>query len=307
MHLAEGMLPLEQAVGWTAAGAATLAWSIRAELKTRKDAATSPIVMAGVTSLLFAATLLPLPVPVVGATSHICLTPVLALMIGIRRIIWPTFFVLLLQAIFFAHGGLTTLGLNTVTLGLLGPLATVGLWELCQRINLGNGLGLGIACGGGDLFVYIADAVVLGFALGDVAPLGTTITGVILGFAPVQVPLAILEAAVSVGMVRMLATRRPDLIPTSLHGLRKPAMAGPSVMLTVFTLVLSGCSYEGIDGTIFGATAESAGRPPLDSMLDFSQGEVGLAMSILILFGLGFIAGRCWERLFSGGHDALPR
>ena len=32
----------------------------------------------GVVSLLFAATLLPLPVPVLGATSHICLTPVLA-------------------------------------------------------------------------------------------------------------------------------------------------------------------------------------------------------------------------------------
>ena len=231
----------------------------------------------------------------------------LALIVGVRRIIWPTFFVLLLQAIFFAHGGLTTLGLNTLSLGVFGPLATIGVWALFQRVGFGNGLGLGIACGIGGLFVYIVDAVVLGFALGDVAPLSTTIPGVILGFAPVQVPLAILEAAVSVGMIRMLATRRPDLIPESLHGLRKPAMASPSVMLVLLTFLVTGCSYEGIDGTVFGATAESAGRPPLDSMLDLSQGEVGLAMSILILFGLGFIAGRCWERLFGGGRDALPR
>ena len=68
-----------------------------------------------------------------------------------------------------------------------------------------------------------------------------------------------------------------------------------------------GCSYEGIDGTVFGETAETAGRPPTDSLIDLSQGEVGLAMTILILFGLGFIAGRTWERILSGGHDALPR
>ena len=38
-----------------------------------------------------------------------------------------TFFVLLLQALFFAHGGLTTLGVNTLTLGVLGPIVTIGL------------------------------------------------------------------------------------------------------------------------------------------------------------------------------------
>ena len=47
--------------------------------------------------------------------------------------------------------------------------------------------------------------------------------------------------------------------------------------------------------------------PPTESIVDLSQGEVGLAMSILILFGLGFLAGRTWERYLAGGHDALPR
>ena len=58
---------------------------------------------------------------------------------------------------------------------------------------------------------------------------------------------------------------------------------------------------------MFGATAEGAGRPPTDSIVDLSQGELGLAMSIVILFGLGFVAGRIWERLFGAGRDALPR
>ena len=79
------------------------------------------------------------------------------------------------------------------------------------------------------------------------------------------------------------------------------------VMVPLLAVGLSGCGSEGIDKTVFGATAEKAGRPPTDSIVDLSQGEIGLALSILILFGLGFIAGRCWERVFGGRRDALPR
>lgn len=307
MHLAEGVLPLDQALAWSAVAAPALVWSIRGEQRARQETASSKVIMAGVTSLLFAATLLPLPVPVVGATSHICLTPVLALVVGVRRIVWPTFFVLLLQAVFFAHGGLTTLGVNTVTLGLLGPLATAGLWALLRRIGADGAWGLGLACGLGGLSVYVADAVVLAAALADTAAPMTTFTGVLLGFAPVQVPLAVLEAVASVGIVRLLASRRPDLLPDSLRTVRNVSTSVAIALMLTISNGLSGCTYEGIDGTVFGATAESAGRPPTESIVDLSHGELGLAMSIVILFGLGFLAGRSWERLLGGARDALPR
>ena len=312
MHLAEGVLPLEQAAGWTAVAIPALVWSLRGEQLSQDDGRSTSLVMAGATSLLFAATLLPLPVPVVGATSHICLTPVMALVVGLRRILWPTFFVLLLQAVFFAHGGLTTLGINALTLGLVGPLATVALWTLLRKCGVHNSLGLAIACGAGSLGVYVADALVLGLALADVAAPGTTFAGMLLGFAPVQIPLSVVEAVASVGIVRMLATRRPDLLPGSLRTLRRMSASVTSATMLLFAVGLSGCSYEGIDATVFGAAAESAGRPPTDSLLDLSQGELGLGMSIIILFGLGFIAGRSWERLvggpLTGGQDdALSR
>ena len=307
MHLAEGVLPLRQAVAWSALAAPVVVWSLRGEQRTRRDTPSSTVMMAGVTSLLFAATLLPLPVPVVGATSHICLTPVLALIVGVRRIVWPTFFVLLLQALFFAHGGLTTLGVNTLTLGLLGPLTTVGLWALLRQLGLNGALGLAVACGVGGLAVYAADALVLAVALADVTAPATTFGVVLLGFAPVQVPLAILEAVASVGIVRLLVTRRPDLLPDSLRAPRAVSVPGASFMALILATGASGCSYEGIDGTVFGATAEEAGRPPTESIVDLSQGELGLAMSIVILFGLGFVAGRIWERLFGAGRDALSR
>ena len=307
MHLAEGVLPLSQAVAWSTLAAPTVYWSLRREQRTRRSAPSSSVIMAGATSLLFAATLLPLPVPVVGATSHICLTPVLGLVVGVRRIVWPTFFVLLLQAVFFAHGGLTTLGVNLLTLGLLGPLATAGLWALLRRLGADGAFGLAVACGVGGLSVYVADAVVLAVALSDMTSPATTFGAVLLGFAPAQIPLAVLEAVASVGIVRLLATRRPDLLPNSLRRLRTVSAPLASAMLLLLVTGVSGCAYEGIDGTVFGATAEGAGRPPVESIVDLSQGELGLAMSILILFGLGFVAGRSWERVLAGGRGALPR
>ena len=307
MHLAEGVLPLGQGLAWSAAAAPAVYWSLRGEQRTRRDTPSSSVVMAGATSLLFAGTLLPLPVPVVGATSHICLTPVLALVVGVRRIVWPTFFVLLLQAVFFAHGGLTTLGVNTLTLGLLGPLVTVGLRALLQRLGVDGALLLAIACGAGGLSVYVADAAVLAVALSDAAAPATTFGAVLIGFAPVQLPLAVLEAVASVGIVRLLATRRPDLLPNSLRRLRTVSAPVAPVTPALLVIGLSGCAWEGIDGSVFGATAESAGRPPTGSILDLSQGEIGLAMSILILFGMGFIAGRAWEWVLGRGRDAPPR
>jgi len=119
--------------------------------------------------------------------------------------------------------------------------------------------------------------------------------------------LAVLEAVASVAIVRLLAKRRPDLVPDSLRALASVAVRGALTTVLPLAIALSGCGYRGIDDTVFGAAAQEAGRPPRDSILDLSQGEVGLAMSIFILFGLGFIAGRSWERLLGEGRRALPR
>ncbi|MEL6545121.1 MAG: energy-coupling factor ABC transporter permease, partial [Myxococcota bacterium] len=268
MHLAEGTLPLNQALLWSAVAAPTVAWSLRGEQLAQKEEASSSLVMAGATSLLFAGTLLPLPVPVVGATSHICLTQVLGLLVGTRRIVWPTFLVLLTQAIFFAHGGITTLGVNTITLGFVGPVCAAALWGLFRRLGLSSAIGLGVACALGGLSVYLADAAVLAVALSDAAPPIATFLAVILGFAPVQVPLAVIEAFSSAAMVRVLATRRPDLIVHSLRNLRKQSISGATVIVVVCSaLGGSACHYEGIDGSVFGATAESTGHPPTDSVI----------------------------------------
>ena len=68
--------------------------------------------------------------------------------------------------------------------------------------------------------------------------------GVLLGFAPVQIPLAFVEAFVSVAIIRLLATRRPNLLPESLRKLGKPSK------LAVFSLLSLIARYS--DATLIG-------------------------------------------------------
>jgi hypothetical protein len=160
-----------------------------------------------------------------------------------------------------------------------------------------------------DLSVYVADAAVLALGLSEAAAPAQTFAAVIIGFAPVQLPLAILEGIISVVLVRTIAERRATLLPPWLRAVRPASMLpSPSAMMVLLaaTVGLSGCTYEGIDGSVFGEIATEAGLAPVDSLLDFSGGELGLAMTIVVLFGMGFVAGRSWERLSQQDH-ALSR
>jgi cobalt/nickel transport system permease protein len=310
MHLAEGTLPpLHAAIGWAVA-IPLVAWSLAdlrpgtAEVDQDRPESRRALLPAA-TSLLFAATLLPLPVPVVGATSHLCLTPLLGLLLGARAVIWPTFFVLLVQALFFAHGGLTTLGANTVSLGVIGPVAAIGVFRLLHGLKIRPALALASACVVGDLAVYLGDAVILAIALSEAAPPLVTFGAVAVGFAPVQVPLAVLEGWLGVTLVRRLSRRRPAAVPEPMRfdadgPLRLRATGALVAFLSVGVLV--GCEATGIDDSVFGTIAERGGRAPTDILLDLSGGEFGLAMSVLLPFVFGFVVGRTWERLGQRDH-----
>ena len=117
MHIAEGILPASHAATWAVAIPA-IAWSGRWSRPTDPDERRHRLTLTSMsTALVFATTLLPIPIPLAGVTSHLCATPLLALVIGPRAIILPAFLSLAVQALFLGHGGLTTLGANLLTLG----------------------------------------------------------------------------------------------------------------------------------------------------------------------------------------------
>lgn len=109
MHIPDGMLPAGTLVAGAALGAAGVALGLR-----RLDADRLPQV-AVLSSALFVASLIHVKVP--GTSVHLVLSGLAGIILG-----WSAFPALLvalfLQAVFFGHGGLTALGVNTVNMAL---------------------------------------------------------------------------------------------------------------------------------------------------------------------------------------------
>lgn len=298
MHLAEGILPLSHAAAWAALAVPAVAAGVhrlRRALREGEPGERALVGMAGAAT--FALTLLPLPVPVAGATSHLCATPLLGLLFGPLVPAAPVALLLALQALFFAHGGLTTLGANVLTLGVIGPAVACGIARALRRAGAGPRAAAGAACALGQLAVYAADAGILALGLSDQAPPLRTFGVVLAGFAPVQVPLAILEGALSAAALRALSERRPELMPAWLRGPAAPGAAAalPLGLLTLAGLlfILTGCAYQGADELVLEGTAAAAGRPAAPIEL----GEVGRGAAIAAMFGAGFVAGVSFQQL----------
>ena len=146
-------------------------------------------------------------------------------------------------------------------------MVTVCLWYVLQKIRLNSSIALGFVCGMGGLSVYIVDAFALGSALSNASSVAMIFLGILVGFAPVQIPCLYLRI-VSVKIVQLLNRRRKDLLPLHLSTMQQSSIPASALAMVVLLLGLSGCGYQGIDGTVFGATAEQAGNPPTDSIID---------------------------------------
>ena len=107
--------------------------------------------------------------------------------------------VLVFQALLLAHGGLTTLGANTFSMAVAGPLAAWGIYKLCRRLRAGRKVSIFLAAALGDLLTYCVTSLQLALAYpaaeGGVLGSAVQFLGV---FAPTQLPLAIIEGILTV-------------------------------------------------------------------------------------------------------------
>ncbi|MBK7976085.1 MAG: energy-coupling factor ABC transporter permease [Deltaproteobacteria bacterium] len=307
MHIAEGILPLTHAAAWSAVSAPLLAVGARRFLGARRTASADRRVLLGMAgALTFAFTLFPVPVPVAGATSHMCATPVLALLVGAPAMVVPAAITLLLQALFFAHGGLTPLGANVLTLGVVGPWVGWAVARAARRAGASAGFAVALACGVADLAVYAADAVILALALSGERGFGAWFGSLALAFAPTQVPLALIEALLSAGLIRALARRRPDLVPSWLNATRMAAPRSSAVPAALLAAVIWAAPagpaaaeerFLGLDETVIEAAGAAGGRPATGPVLDVEQGDLLLFVFSLGTFVAGVVVGVSWTRL----------
>lgn len=209
---AEGILPAKWAGLWYAVAAVFLFIGVRVILRrTRQEKKLVPLLaLAG--AAIFLISVFPVPVPISGTTSHPCGTPLAAILVGPFMSTVLGAIALLIQALFLAHGGLTTWGANILSMAVAGSFCGFGAFVLLRKLNAPVFLAAFAAGLIGDWATYTVTSFELASALHGAGSLWRMFGTIALAFAPTQLPLGILEAFFTGGVVAFVHQRRPELL-----------------------------------------------------------------------------------------------
>jgi len=197
MHIADGVLSTPVAAGTSALTAAALVYSVKG-MKEEEIPKTS--LMAGV---FFAVSLISIPVG--PSTIHPLFAGLLGVMLG-RRAPLAIFVGLLLQAVLFQHGGLTTLGANTLMLAVPALLAYKLFYGMTNRPVFLRGA----LVGGLSVMITVVLLVVLLFITDPRFGEGTlsVINILVVG----HLPLAVIEALVTGSALQLIQRAKPEML-----------------------------------------------------------------------------------------------
>jgi cobalt/nickel transport system permease protein len=212
MHIMEGFLPWQWCLVWWLIALPCLALGIY-QLKRVLSADREALPLLGVTGgFIFILSSLKLP-SVTGSCSHPTGTGLSAIAFGpwITSVIGVI--VLLFQALFLAHGGLSTLGANTVSMGIAGPLVGWVVYRGLRDTRAGMYMTVFLACAFADLFTYVVTSLELALAYpAQVGGVGSSFVVFMGIFAITQVPLAILESVILVLVFKYIVQLRPGIL-----------------------------------------------------------------------------------------------
>ncbi|MRR54321.1 MAG: energy-coupling factor ABC transporter permease [Deltaproteobacteria bacterium] len=212
MHISEGILPLPWAMLWYALALPFVALGIRRlNSLAREDLSFKPLVGL-LAAVVFIISCMPVPVPTAGTCSHPCGTGMAAVLLGPYVSSLIAAVALLLQALFLSHGGLSTWGANIFSMGVVGSMA--GYFTFKGLRLVGFPLGLAAFCAGllADWGTYLATSLELTSGIRGSEPFLPLLGKILLAFVPTQLPLGILEGAMTAGMVMLLYRKRPDIL-----------------------------------------------------------------------------------------------
>lgn len=212
MHIMEGYLSAGFCIAWAAICVPFLAAGYFSMKKTVERSRRSITLLAMAGAFVFVLSSLKIP-SVTGSCSHMTGTGLGAILFGPAVMSILGLIVLLFQALLLAHGGVTTLGANTFSMGIAGPFVTYGVYKLCQKMKVGKLPAIFLAAALGDLFTYCVTSFQLAFAYpSEVGGVMASAQKFLAVFAPTQMPLAIIEGFLTVIIVIGIETyAKPEL------------------------------------------------------------------------------------------------
>jgi cobalt/nickel transport system permease protein len=219
MHIMEGFLPLGWAVFWWIVA---LPFWVVGFIQIRRVVTEKPqqrLLLGLAGGFIFVLSALKIP-SVTGSSSHPTGTGLGAMLFGPFVVTILGTIALIFQALLVAHGGLSTLGANAMSMAIGGPLiAYYAVW-LPLKGRVSTWLSVGLAAFVADLATYLITTTQLALAFPDPASgfwgSWATFAGI---FAITQIPLAIGEAILTVLIFNGLqSTAHQELRELGLEG-----------------------------------------------------------------------------------------
>jgi cobalt/nickel transport system permease protein len=212
MHISEGILPFSWALFWFVASAPFLALGLRTlARRSEEDIASKPLV-GMVAAVVFVISCMPVPVPMAGTCSHPCGTGLAAVLLGPALGVVSAAVALLIQALFLSHGGLSTWGANLFSMGVIGSFAGYAVFRGLRLTGLGVVAAAFAAGLVADWATYASTAMIMAAGIRGASPFWPLAGKIMLAFVPTQLPLGVIEGAITAGMVSLLQKKRPDLL-----------------------------------------------------------------------------------------------
>ncbi len=202
MHIMEGFLPIKWAALWFVVCIPFWVLGIR-KLKVLSKGSSQEKMMLGLAgAFIFVLSALKIP-SVTGSSSHPTGVGLSAILYGpyVTSILGTI--VLIFQAGLLAHGGFTTLGANSFSMAIVGPIVAFVVYKLLKNKN--KSVAVFAAAALGDLFTYVVTAIQL--ALANPSATGgftESLIKFLMVFAVTQIPLAIIEGLLTNIIVNIL-------------------------------------------------------------------------------------------------------
>ena len=210
MHIMEGFLPPMWCAVWYIIAIPVVAYGLYKIKKVVDETPESKALLAVSGAFMFVISSLKLP-SVTGSCSHPTGNGLGAALFGPAATAVLATIVLIFQAILLAHGGITTLGANIVSMGIVGPLVGWLVYLGLKKAGCPSKINIFFIAFIADFATYLVTAIQLGLAFPEPNTM-EAITKFFLIFASTQLPLAIAEGLLTVIIWNGLMSYKPKLL-----------------------------------------------------------------------------------------------
>ena len=300
MHISDGILEPKWILFWFIISAIFIALGLRI---INKRIAADPAYLPRISligAVVFVISVWHIPVPVTGSSSHPVGTPLASIIIGPFAAVVISVISLFFQA-FVAHGGLTTIGANTFSMGIAGAFGGYLVYRLLKNVSP-LWFSAGMAGFAGSILTYLTTALELALSLnpGNVMHYWELYS---LGFIPTQLPLAFAEFAFTGYVIKYISEAKSELIDTRCYGygLGKFTKTALALMVLITSVIFAGAYFgylnggdnAGVDGVVETVAAPGAGPDGIGVRLMARLGEP-LGFAFVGITG-GLITGYFWS------------